>query len=440
MIIVDHALREREANADPIRVALSGAGFAAQGLVLQLMRPTPGIRLSVIANRTMATTKTVLANLEISDYVVVDDESRLEQALADGRLAVTSDPLLAASSDGTDVLVDATGEIEHAARVVLAGIEARKHIVLVNAELDGTLGPILKAKADASGVVLTDMDGDQPGVILNLMRQVVTMGFRPLLLGNIKSLLDHYRTPETQAEFARNVWQRPKMITSFADGSKIAFEMATTANATGFGVLTRGMHGHQCERVEQAADVFDQDELISGSGYVDYILGAEPSFGIFVLGHNDEKWIQRYMKVYKMGEGPLYTFYVPSHLGPLETPATIARAALFGDASATPIGAPVTDVVAYAKRDLEEGETLDGIGGFTVYGIIENSSQARSEDLVPQGLTDGCRLVRSVPKDDPLRLSDVEPPADSVAWQVWWEQCEYRAWPNSSASVDGGRL
>ena len=440
MIIVDHALREREESADPIRVALSGAGFAAQGLILRLTRPTPGIRLSVIANRTMATIETVLANLEITDYVVVEDEGGLHRALADGRLAITSDPLLAASSAEIDVLVDATGEVEHGARVVLAGIEAGKQIVLVNAELDGTLGPILKAKADAAGVVFTDTDGDQPGVILNLMRQVVTMGFRPLLLGNIKSLLDHYRTPETQAEFARNVWQRPKMITSFADGSKIAFEMATTANATGFGVLTRGMRGPRCERVEQAADVFDKDELIDGPGYVDYILGAEPSFGVFVLGHNDEKWMRRYMKVYKMGEGPLYTFYVPAHLGPLETPATIARAALFGDAAAMPLGAPVTDVVAYAKRDLEAGEILDGIGGFTVYGIIENSFQARSEDLVPQGLTDGCKVVRPVAKDDPLRLSDVEPPSDSAAWQLWREQCEYQGWPSVSTLVDGGRL
>lgn len=440
MIIVDDALREREAKAEPIRVVLSGAGFAAQGLILQLTRPTPGIRLAAIANRTLATVETVLANLEITDYVVVEDESGLLQALADGRLAITGDPLMAAASDGTEVLVDATGEVEHAARVVLAGIKAGKHIVLINAELDGTLGPILKAKADTAGVVLTDMDGDQPAVIVNLMRQVATMGFRPVLLGNIKSLLDHYRTPETQAEFAKNVWQRPKMITSFADGSKIAFEMATTANATGFGVLTRGMKGPRCERVEQAIDLFDQDELINGPGYVDYILGAEPSFGVFVLGHNDEKWMRRYMKVYKMGEGPLYTFYVPSHLGPLETPVTIARVALFGDASATPIGAPVTDVVAFAKRDLKAGETLDGIGGFTVYGVIENSSQARSEDLLPQGLTDGCTVLGPVSKDEPLRLSDVEPSVDSVAWRLWREQCEYRRWPSASTLAEGVRL
>lgn len=426
MIIVDRALAEREAAGQPIQVALSGAGFAAQGLALQLLRPTAGIRLAVIGNRSRDSIERLLDNLEVDDVVEVDDEAGLAAAIEAGRLAMTTDPMLAASSPGTDVLVDATGEVEHGARIVMAGIEAGKHIVLINAELDATLGPILKTKADAAGVVLTDMDGDQPGVIINLMRQVETMGFRPLLLGNIKSLLDHYRTPVTQAEFARNVWQRPKMITSFADGSKIAFEMATTANATGFGVLTRGMHGFRCERVEEATDVFDMEQLLAGDGYVDYILGAEPSFGVFVIGYNDEKWMRRYMKVYKMGEGPFYTFYVPSHLGPLETPITIGRAALLADAAVTPLGAPVTDVVAVAKKDLESGEVLDGIGGFTVYGVMENSTQARAEDLLPQGLTDGCRLTRAVTKDEPLTMADVEPPANSLAWRLWNEQTNHR--------------
>jgi predicted homoserine dehydrogenase-like protein len=138
--------------------------------------------------------------------------------------------------------------------------------------------------------------------------------------------------------------------------------------------------------------------------------------------------MQRYMKVYKMGEGPLYTFYVPSHLGPLETPVTIARAALFGDAAMTPLGAPVTDVVAYAKRDLQPGETLDGIGGFTVYGIMENSSTARAEELVPEGLTDQCTIVRRVAKDEPLTMADIEVPDGSVGWDLWHEQCAGGAW------------
>jgi predicted homoserine dehydrogenase-like protein len=214
------------------------------------------------------------------------------------------------------------------------------------------------------------------------------------------------------------------MITSFADGSKIAFEMATLANGTGMGVMTRGMAGPEVRaHVDEAHKAFDADRLINGPGYVDYILGAEPSFGVFILGHTDELWLKRYMKVYKMGDGPLYTFYTPYHQSPLETPATIARAALFGDATLTPIGAPVVDVICQAKKDLRAGETLDAIGGFTVYGVMENSGQARTEDLLPQGLSDNCVLRRDIAKDATITIADVERPADSVAWRLWDEQC-----------------
>lgn len=425
MIIVDTALREREAEGRPIRIALSGAGFAAQGLIMQLTKPfTPGMELAVIANRTMETIDHVLKNLEITDFVVVNDADELAAAIDAGTLAVTTDPLLAASAPGTEVLVEATGEVEHGARVTMAGIEAGKHIVLVNAELDATLGPILKTYADAKGVVLTDTDGDQPGVLMNLKRQVEMWGMRPLLLGNMKSLLDHYRTPETQAEFAKNVWQRPKMITSFADGSKIAFEMATLANGTGMGVMQRGMRRPEVSgQIEQAAPgAFDHDELLNGPGYVDYVIGAEPSFGVFILGHTDDLWLSRYMKCYKMGDGPLYTFYQPYHQSPIETPATIARAACFGDPALTPLGAPVTDVISMAKKDCIRGEVLDGIGGYTVYGIMENSDVARQEDLLPQGLSDQCVLVNDVSKDDAIKISDIEKPSDSVAWKLFDEQ------------------
>ncbi len=427
MILVDTALRERAAAGNPVRIAVSGAGFAAQGLVMQLRRPsTAGLEVSIIANRSLSSIHRLLENLAITDYVVVEDADQLSAAMDAGKLAVTTDALLAAIGEGIEVFVEATGEVEHGCRGVMAAIEAGKHIVLVNAELDATLGPILKTYADAKGVILTDTDGDQPGVLMNLKRQVEFWGFRPVLLGNIKSLLDHYRTPTTQAAFAEAVWQRPKMITSFADGSKIAFEMATLANGTGMGVMERGMKGPEVRKqIEQAApEAYDVDMLINSNGFVDYILGAEPSFGVFILGHTEDEWLKRYMKVYKMGEGPLYTFYQPYHQSPLETPATIGRIACFGDAALAPIGAPVVDVISLAKKDCEVGEALDGIGGFTVYGVIENSPQARAEDLLPQGMSDLCVLTRDVAKDQPIRIADVERPTDSLAWKLWDEQVE----------------
>ena len=334
---------------------------------------------------------------------------------------ITDDPTVLTGAHGIEAIVEATGEIEFGAGVAVSAIDAGKHLVLINAELDSCLGPLLKARADSAGVVLTDMAGDQPAVIMDLIDEARLLGFRPIMAGNIKSLLDHKRTPITQKGFADAVGQRTKMITSFADGTKIAAEMGVVANATGFGVAARGMLGPRAERVEQAPERFDLEALLERP-IVDYILGAEPSFGVFVLAYDEDPLSSAYMKFYKMGDGPVYTFYRPHHLGPLETVQSVARAVLLHDAAAAPIGGPVTEVVALAKRDLKVGETLDGIGGFTVYGMLENVSTARREALLPMGLTDGAVVIRDVAEDAALTFDDVRLPADALALRLWHEQ------------------
>lgn len=425
MIIVDTALQRRQDANDPVRVGLIGSGFAGQGFVDQVMCHTPGMTISVVANRTLAGAAQAFEQIGYTDFVVVSSSAELDAAIAAGRPAICDDPALVYENGRIEAVVEATGEIEFGAHNAVGAIDNGKHLILLNAELDCTLGPILKRRADAAGVVFTDADGDQPGVLMNLAREAQMMGFTPVVYGNIKSLLDHRRTPETQAGFAANVFQRPKHITSFADGTKIAAEMACVANATGFGVSERGMRGPECERVEQAVNLFPAEELYeAGAGIVDYILGAEPSFGVFVLAHSDSWLHERYMKIYKMGEGPIYTFYRPYHLSPLETPLTVARAVLFDDATITPKGAPVTDVVALAKFDLRAGTVLDGVGGFSAYGVMENSPVARRQNLLPMGLTDGAVLKRSVAQDTPLTFDDVELPAGRLCDRLWAEQVE----------------
>lgn len=421
MILVDAALERRAAADDPVQVAVVGAGFAGRGVVHQITTATPGMRVAAVCNRTVETAERAYRDAGIADIARVSTAAELQQAIAAGRFAVTDDPAVVCAAGPVEAVVEATGQIEFGAHVSLLAIENGKHLILVNAELDSTLGPILKLRADSAGVVLTDTDGDQPGVLMNLVREARMLGFEPVLAGNIKSLLDHYRTPTTQRAFADAVFQRPQMITSFADGTKISAEMATLGNALGFGVSRRGMTGVQVAHVDEAAAQFDPD-LLAERPVVDYIIGAEPSFGVFVLARNDRPLTQRYLKIYKMGEGPLYTFYRPYHLSPLETPLTVARAVLFGDAALTPAGAPTCEVITLAKRDLASGETLDGIGGYTCYGDIDNAETARADDLLPMGLSEGCVLVRDVPKDEVVRFADVTLPPGRVCDELWREQ------------------
>jgi predicted homoserine dehydrogenase-like protein len=425
MIVVDRLLERRQEEGRPVRVAMVGAGFMGRGIALQIATAVPGMELVAIANRTVDRAREAYALGGAEEVRHVDGAGELEQAIREGCPAVTDDPLLVAVAEQVEAVIEVTGTVELAANVALAAIEAGKHVVLMNAEVDGTLGPILKTYADRAGVVLTNADGDQPGVQMNLYRFVRGLGVKPVLAGNIKGLHDPYRTPTTQAEFAARWGQSPHMVTSFADGTKISFEQAIVANATGMRVSRRGMHGPEVEvgtPIEEAASQFDVDELTAGPGIVDYVVGAAPSPGVFVLGTHDNPLQQHYLNLYKLGEGPLYCFYTPYHLCHFEVPNTVARAVLLGDATIAPIGPPQVDVIAAAKTDLAAGDALDGLGGYLTYGLAENSDLVAEEGLLPIGLAEGCRLTRNISRDQVLTYDDVEVPKGRLSDRLRAEQ------------------
>ena len=425
MIIVDRALAEREREGNPIRVGLVGAGFMGRGIALQILTATPGMELVAIANRSLERAREAYAGGGVDEVEPVESVAQLERAVAAGRPAITDDALLVSEAEGIDAIVEVTGTVEFAARVVLRAIEHGKHAILMNAELDGTIGPILKQRADRAGVVYTNADGDQPGVTMNLYRFVRGIGLTPVLCGNIKGLHDPYRNPTTQEGFARQWGQNPSMVTSFADGSKISFEQAIVANATGMRVGRRGMYGPSFEAgtpIELAAQHFDAEELTSGAGIVDYVVGAVPSPGVFVLATHDHPAQQHYLNLYKLGEGPLYCFYTPYHLCHFEVPGTVARAVLFGDAALAPAGPLMVEVVATAKTALAPGDVLDGPGGYSTYGLAENADVARAERLLPLGLAEGGTVKRALERDDVLSYEDVDLPAGRLCDELRAEQ------------------
>jgi predicted homoserine dehydrogenase-like protein len=258
---------------------------------------------------------------------------------------------------------------------------------------------------------------------MNLFRFVTSIGLTPLVCGNVKGLQDPYRTPKTQEAFARRWGQKPEMVTSFADGTKISFEQAIVANATGMRAPKRGMFGwDHSGHVDELTQRYDVDQLRAWGGIVDYVVGARPGPGVYVLAAHDDPRQRHYLNLYKLGEGPLYSFYTPYHLCHFEVPLSVARVVLFQDPVLTPLGGPLVDVVTTAKRDLRVGETIDGIGQFTVYGQCENSDVTQAERLLPIGLAEGCRLIRDAAKDQVLTYDDVELPTGRLADRLRSEQ------------------
>ncbi len=422
MIIVDTALRQRAAEGKPIRVGLIGAGFMARGIANQLCNFLPGMTLAAIANRTPANAVATYAYAGVEGVREVSTLGDLEDAIASGQPCVTGDARLLCEAPGIDVLIESTGAVEFGAQITTHAIDCGKDIVLMNAELDGTVGPLLKTRADKAGVIYTGCDGDQPGVQLNLLRFVEAAGLRPLVCGNIKGLQDRYRNPTTQESFAKQWGQTATMVTSFADGTKISFEQAIVANATGMKVSQRGMIGWEFKgHVDEMVGMYDIDMLRSHGGIVDYVVGALPSPGVYVFAEVANEGQKIYLDYGKLGKGPLYSFYVPYHLTVFEVPLSAARAVLHRDVVIAPAGKPVVDVVTAAKIDLKAGDTLDMLGGYTCYGMCENADTTIAENLLPIGIAEGAKLKRPVAKDAFITYDDVELP-DNLCVRLRAEQ------------------
>ncbi|KQT92265.1 NAD(P)-dependent oxidoreductase [Marmoricola sp. Leaf446] len=423
MILVDTALRQRAAEGNPVRVALVGAGFMGRGLTNQIVNSVPGMQLVAIANRTLGRAEQAYSEAGVDDYRTVSSAAELDAAVADGVAAVTSDHTVVCDAASVDAIVEATGAVEFGCHVVVRALAGGKHVVLMNAEVDATVGPVLSRRAAEAGVVLTGCDGDQPGVQMNLVRFVRGIGLTPLVCGNVKGLQDPYRTPTTQQAFAERWGQDPHMVTSFADGTKISIEQATVANATGMTVARRGMGGaDHAGHVDELVEQYDVEELRAAGGVVDYVVGSKPGPGVFVLATHDDPKQRHYLELYKLGTGPLYSFYTPYHLCHFEVPTTVARAVLFGDATIAPLGAPTVEVVAVAKRALPAGTVLDGLGGYDTYGEAEKASVTTDQGLLPIGVAEGCRLTRDVAQDEVLTYADVVLPEGRLVDQLRDEQ------------------
>jgi predicted homoserine dehydrogenase-like protein len=388
-----------------------------RGLCYQASR-TPGIVCVGLADTQLDRT---MAAAQVTGRPVWTVETPEEAARAVEAQAVfaCTDGMLLASTPSVDVVIEASSAIEAGGRFAERALLGQKHVVLMNAEVDLSFGPYLAALAKDRGVVFTSTDGDQHGVIKRLWDEVTLWDIEPVLAGNIKGFLDRYATPTTIIPEAdkRNLDYR--MATAFTDGTKLAVEMALLANGLGLQADVPGMHGPKAAHVREALSLFDLEAHRAKGGTVDYLLGAEPGGGVFVIGYCNNRYQQRMLAYYKMGDGPYYLFYRPYHLCHIEAMRTVAEACLDGVALLTPDHGFRANVIAYVKRDLREGERLDGVGGYAVYGLLENVPNPDPDPGLPICLSHGAVLRRGLEKDDRIALADVDLDEKGEAWRLY---------------------
>jgi len=388
-------LRYREKIGEPIRIGLVGAGSMGLGIAWQIAK-TPGMELSFIADINPAAAEKAQSVYGKSVQLFSNADHALDNPKID-----------------FDVIVESTNTISSAARYCLKAIHRKAHVILMNAEIDLILGHYLQHEANQHGVIVTSDAGDQHGVLMRMIEEIELWGFEITQAGNIKGFLDRYATSETKKEIAKKLHLNLIQCVAYTDGTKLNIEMALIANAANLIPFVPGMQGPKAANVLEALDLFNFDAY-QGKGRVDYLLEANPGGGVYVIGRCEDRFQEEYLKYYKVNSRyPYYLFYRPYHLCHLETPRAIALAALWNKPVLTPKFGRLTDVFAYAKQPLLQGEIFHhGIGGDFTYGLIHEA--ANHTDYLPIGLLDSesnasrPRLLRNLGKDEPICWDDVE--------------------------------
>ncbi len=394
----------------PIKVGIVGAGQMGEGLVCQ-MELMNGMRGVAVADIVPERAKNALLSAKIlpANIVETNDAAKAAQAISDGKCVATQDPGILCQISELDIVVEATGVPEVGAQIALNSILNRQHVLQMNVETDATVGYILRKMARSAGIVYTLTAGDEPGSTMELFDFAKTLGFTVVSAGKGKNNpLDRTATPDTMAEKAKKQMMNPKMLTSFVDGTKTMVEMTSFGNAVGFVPDIRGMHGPEVTS-KNLAQVYCPKEdggILSQTGVVEYGLGVAP--GVFAVFTTDHPKIARDLQYLHMGPGPYWAIYRPYHLTSLETPISILRAVLKNETSIATDIKPVAETITVAKKDLKAGDTIDTLGGFTVYGMIERADVADREDLLPLGLAPGCVMKKDVPAGHPVSYSDVQ--------------------------------
>jgi predicted homoserine dehydrogenase-like protein len=389
-------LLHREKEGNPIKVGVIGAGQMGFGMISQIST-IPGMIVSGISDINLEAANRAAAAYNATAHEKID-------------ILISQDFKDIIHSDKVEIIVDATGVPEAGAQISLESLMAKKHLVLLNVEIDITIGPLMNKLYGATDLIYTGSDGDEPAATMQMYEFAKSMGMEVLVAGKGKNnqLMVH-ANPDTAAAKAKAQKMSPKILASFQDGTKTMGEMNLLSNAMGFVPDVVGMHGISADldgTLEQLTTK-ENGGILNKFGVVEYVDGIAPGIFCIVKGQN-EGVSHELDYLMKKGERDHHLLYRPFHLCSLETPITIARAVLEQDTAIVPMGAPVSETVCVTKKAIKAGERIDGIGGFCVRGVLETHEDMKRNSHIPIGLIAGAVAKRSIKEGAFLTVDDVE--------------------------------
>ena len=421
MLGLNYKLEKLEKEGTPILTGIVGAGQMGQGMVSQ-MALMKGMNPSIVVDINVESAKKAFLHAGITEDKILHTKCTKEsdEWIAKGNFVISEDYKIITESKKIQVVIEATGVTEIGAKIAMDTILGKKHLVMLNAETDVVIGPLLKKLADNAGVVYTGAAGDEPAATQELYDFASAAGFDVRVIGKGKNnKIDKDCNPDTVREEAERRGVSAHMLASFKEGSKTMVELAVMSNSTGYIPDVRGAHGIK-GTVEDVPKVFSLKEeggILDKYGVVDFVDGIAP--GVFVVVSSELEEVRKEMKYLDMGDGPNYILYRPYHLCSLETPLSAAKAVIDHEATIAPKGGLVSEVITIAKKDLKAGDKLDGIGGYTVYGSVEVYEKAKQDNALPVGLINkNTVLKKDVKKGEVITYDMVELDENSFILQL----------------------
>ena len=418
MVRLAKQLQELTASGETVAVGIIGVGRMGRSIAIG-SEEIDGVDVTAVADIRLDRARETFdeRGYDSESVATASTVEAADTALGNGEFVVTEDAFLLPEAEQIDVVIAATGVPEIGAKVATRAILNDTHVVMLTDETDAVVGPYLSVMAAQSGVVYSGAAGDEPGAIMEVYDFADSLGFDIVAAGKGKNNpLDREATPEQLEAEAKEKDLNPEIYTAFVDGTNSMLEMTMVANATGLTVDTRGMHGPEVANVAELAEVFNSDTgLLERDGVIDFALGGGVAPGVFLVVTTDNEIIREDLSYLKMGGGPNYVLHRTYHIPTIEPLLTAARAEIYGDASLVP-QEPVVDTISIAKRDLSPGETIDGIGGSTVYGLTEDAGEAKERNFVPISVIKGATVVNEVAKGAEITYDDVELPESELLY------------------------
>ena len=409
-------------------------------------------------------------NIDRIDITVIcdKDEQRMRDAVRDSGLV--SLPLMVTDITNVgipdfDVLVEATGQPEAAAAIAEWAIGKGRHVVMASKEAGIVVGPILSRMAKQKGVVYTEVDGDQPSLLIGLNSWAETLGLEVLAAGKSSEydfVLEeddtlcwlenrHQKAGMTdlwhcrEGDWQNHVARRSAVVAAanFPTRTVADFcELGVVANGTGLTPDRAALHAPLLRPME-LADAFQLQAdggLLANTGVIDVFnclrRADEMSFagGVFVIVRcdNPKTWDLLRGKGHVVARNTRTAMlFIGQHTLGVEAPMSILSAALLNLPTGATAPEPNIDLVARTTRDFKQGELLQitdphhhAVAGLEPELIPAEPDQ--SDTPVPYYMATGRALLMDVKKGTVLTWEMVDIDFESRLYQLrqqqtaWW--------------------